>query len=283
MYAITGATGQLGRKAVTSLKGYAGAKDVVAIARDPGKAADLGVLARKADYRDPDSLKRAFAGITKVLLISSSSLDTRQQEHANVIAAAAQAGVKHIVYTSLLHADRWVPGFAADHLKTEEMLKASGLTFTILRNGWYWENHTVALVPSLQHGLLIGSAGDAKISWASRQNFADAAVAVLSGTGHADKTYELAGNRAHTLNEMAVEAQHQAGKPLQYRNIPEAEHADFFKSVGLPGAVAAMLAEIEARGTATGVLYEDNGLLSRLIGRPTQSLSEAVAEALGHA
>ncbi len=280
MFAITGATGQLGRKVVASLLRETPASDIVAVVRDTGKAANLGVDVRAADYREPQALQLAFAGIDRLLLISSSSFDTRQADHANVIAAAKAAGVRHVFYTSLLHADRWAPAFARDHVVTEAWLKDSGIDHTILRNGWYWENHTAALGGSLAQGMMVGGAGSAKISWASRQDFADAAVAVLTSGGHAGKTYELAGDTPYTMADLAAEAMRQSGKPLAYRNLTEQQHAAFYASIGLPPPVAAMLADVEARGVSTGVLHDDCGNLSRLTGRPTLSLEQAVADAL---
>ncbi|MGJ4928306.1 SDR family oxidoreductase [Bradyrhizobium sp. HKCCYLS2038] len=280
MYAVTGATGQLGRKVIAQLRERVPSSDIVAIVRNPGKAADLGVTSRAADYADPAALERALSGVHKLLLISSSSFATRQAEHGNVIVAAKQAGVRHIVYTSLLHAEQWTPGFARDHVETERLLGESGLGFTILRNGWYWENHTASLGLALGHGVLIGSAGDAPISWASRRDFADAAVAVLTGNDHAGRTYELAGDQPHTLAELAAEAADQSAEPVVYQNLSQAEHAAFYERAGLPPPVAAMIAEIEAQGVASGVLRDDGRTLSRLIGRPTQSLREAVTEAL---
>ncbi|WP_257168276.1 SDR family oxidoreductase [Bradyrhizobium sp. SRS-191] len=280
MYAVTGATGQLGRKVIARLRERLPSPEIVAIVRDPGKAADLGVASRAGDYADPAGLERALSGVSKLLLISSNAFGTRQAEHANVIAAAKRAGVGHIVYTSLLHAGQWTPGFARDHVETERAIRESGLAYTILRNGWYWENHTATLGLALGHGVLIGSAGEAPISWASRRDFADAAVAVLTGAGHDGQTYELAGDRAHTLAELAAEAADQSAEPVVYQNLTEAAHAAFYERAGLPPPIAAMLAEVEAQGVASGVLRDDSRTLSRLIGRPTQSLREAVTEAL---
>lgn len=181
---ITGATGQLGRKVVASLSRHRPAEEIVAIVRDPAKAADLGVAVRQADYGDLPGLEAAFSGLDTVLLISSSAMGTRQTEHDHVVRAAQRAGVRRIVYTSLLHAERWGIAFAEDHLATERWIRASGLDFTILRNGWYWENHTAGLPVALAHGGIVGSAGSARISWASRQDHADAAAAVLSQPGH---------------------------------------------------------------------------------------------------
>ncbi|MBU9610635.1 NAD(P)H-binding protein [Burkholderia multivorans] len=280
MYAITGATGHLGRKVIASLKGRIPASSVVAVARSAARATDLGVAVREADYADIAALEIAFAGIEKLLLISSSSLDARQAEHANVIAAAKKARVQHIVYTSLLHAQRWTVDFKDDHLQTEKWIVESGLNYTMLRNGWYWENNTMRLPAAVHFGSLIGSAGDARISWASRQDFADAAVAVLTGAGHDGKTYELAGDTAYTFEELAAEAERQSGRSVVYKKFPEADFAAALEKVGLPKPMALMVAEIEARGVSTGVLEDDSGVLSKLIGRPTTTIKQAVSEAL---
>lgn len=280
-YGITGATGQLGRKVIAKLTGKVAREQIVAIVRDLTKASDLGVPARKSDYADLSGLVQAFAGLDSLLLISSSSMGTRQAEHANVIEAAKRSGVRRIVYTSLLHADRWGIGFAEDHLATERWVKASGLDFTILRNGWYWENHTAGLQQSLDHGGFVGSSGDARISWASRQDYADAAVTVLTQEGHVGKTYELAGDTAYTLADLAAETARQTGRGFVYRNLPEAQHAAFLEGVGLPQPLATMLAEIDSRGVAKGVLAGEDHTLSTLTGQPTTTLQAAVATALG--
>ena len=280
MFAITGATGQLGRKVVASLLQHVDAAKIVAIARDPAKASNLGVGARAGDYRDKDSLTRAFEGVDKLLLISSSSLDARRLEHANVIEAARHARVKQVFYTSCLHAEAWGLPFAEDHLLTEQWLKDSGCVYTILRNGWYWENNTPRLPAAVQYGALIGSAGGAEVSWASRQDFADAAVAVMNGAGHEGKTYELAGDAAYTFRDLAAEASRQSGRQVSYTDLSEAEFAATLERVGLSRPLALMVAEIEACGVSKGVLKDKSRVLSRLIGRPTQTIADAVAEAL---
>lgn len=279
MYAVTGATGQLGRKVIASLKTRVPASQIVAIARSASNGANLGVNVREADYKDVAALKDAFAGVDKLLLISSSSLD-RQPEHANVLAAAKDVGVKHIFYTSCLHAESWGIPFTQDHLVTEQWIKASGAEYTILRNGWYWENNTTRLPAAVQYGSLVGSAGKAEISWASRQDFADAAVAVMTEAGHEGKTYELAGDRAYTLMDLAAEAARQSGKSVSYVNQSEVDFVTTLQQVGLPAPMALLVAEIEARGVSTGVLKDESRVLSTLIGRATASLHEAVAEAL---
>ena len=187
---------------------------------------------------------------------------------------------KHIFYTSLLHAEGWNIPFAQDHLVTEQWLKALGGDYTILRNGWYWENNTLRFPAAVQFGSLIGCAGDAEVSWASRQDLADAAVAVMTGAGHRGETYELAGDKAYTLTDLAREAERQIGKPVAYTNLSEADFSATLEKAGLPKPMALVVAETEARGVSTGVLKDGSGKLSRLIGLPTASIQKAVAEAL---
>ncbi len=165
---VTGATGQLGQKVIKSLIGKQPSSEIVAIVRNPDKAAHLGVQVRAADYGNPAALEQAFAGINKLLLISSNSFGERATHHSNVIDAAKKAGVAHIIYTGILHADALNVELASDHKLTEKKLVSSGLPFTVLRNGWYWENHTISIAPALTHGALVGSSGDGRISYASR-------------------------------------------------------------------------------------------------------------------
>ena len=277
--AITGATGQLGRLVVAKLKTKMAAANLVALARTPAKAADLGIAAREADYSNPGTLAGALKGIDTLLLISSSEIGQRAAQHRNVIDAAKQAGVKHIVYTSLLHADTSPLNLADEHVETERMLKASGLTYTILRNGWYTENYTGSVKAALAGGAFIGSAGDGRISSATRADYAEAATTVLTGTGHEGKTYELAGDEAYTLADLAAEISRQTGKQIPYKNLPEAEYAAALKGFGLPEGIAAASASWDT-GASTGALFDAGKQLSRLIGGPTTSLSVAVAEAL---
>ncbi|MDQ2103426.1 SDR family oxidoreductase [Azospirillum isscasi] len=277
--AVTGATGQLGRLVIARLKETVPASGLVALARSPAKAADLGVEVREADYGNPDALARALAGVDTLLLISSNEIGQRAAQHRNVIGAAKAAGVARIVYTSLLHADRSPLSLADEHRVTEEELKASGISFTILRNGWYTENHTGSVGAALAGGAFIGSAGDGRISSATRADYADAAVAVLTGTGHEGKTYELAGDTAVTLGDLAAEISRQSGKDIPYRNLPEADYAAILAGFGLPDAFAKGIASWDV-DASKGALFDDGRQLSTLIGRPTTPLSAAVAAAL---
>ncbi len=277
--AVTGATGQLGRIVIAKLKAKLPAAEIVALVRDPAKAADLGVSARAADYTKPDQLAAALKGVDKLLLISSSEIGQRAPQHANVIAAAKQAGVKLIAYTSILHADSSSLGLAAEHRATEAALKASGIAYAILRNGWYGENYTAAIAGAVPNGGIVGSAGEGKISAATREDYAEAAAAVLTGSGHENKIYELAGDDAFTMADLAAEVSKQTGKSIGYNNLPEAAYADILKSVGLPEAFAALLADSDT-GTSKGGLFDGSHTLSKLIGRPTTPIAKVVAAVL---
>ena len=277
--AITGATGQLGRLVVNQLKGKVPASNIVALVRTPDRASDLGVAAREADYSKPEILDKALSGVETLLLISSSEVGQRAVQHRNVIEAAKKAGVKRIVYTSLLHADTSPLSLAAEHQATEATLKASGILFTILRNGWYSENYTGSIPGALAGGALIGSAGEGKISSATRADYAEAAVAVLSAEGHEGKTYELAGDESYTLSDLAAEISRQADKAIPYKNLPEAEYATALTSFGLPEGLAQAIAGWDV-GASQGALFEDGRQLSALIARATTPLSVTVAEAL---
>lgn len=277
--AITGATGQLGRLVIGKLKEKAPAADVVALARSTAKAADLGVAARQADYAKQETLDAALKGVDTLLLISSSEIGQRTIQHRNVIKAAGRAGVKQIVYTSLLHADESPLNLAPEHVETEAALKASGIAYTILRNGWYTENYTGSVKGALGGGAFIGSAGDGRISSAARVDFAEAAATVLTGEGHVGKTYELAGDTAYTLSDLAAEISRQTGRAIPYKNLPENEYAAALAGFGLPEFFAKAIASWDT-GASQGALFDDGRQLSALIGRPTTLLAASVAEAI---
>lgn len=282
MIVITGATGQLGRLVIESLLKTVPASQIVAAVRSPEKAQDLaalGVLVRQADYNQPATLDAAFAGADKLLLISSSEVGQRAPQHRAVIEAAQRAGVKLVAYTSVLHADSSPLGLAGEHNQTEAMLRASGLPFVVLRNGWYTENYTASVPAALQYGAVMGSAKDGRIASAARADYAAAAVAVLTKDGQAGKVYELAGDTAYTLSELAAEIAKQSGKPVVYNDLPEAAYAAALVQVGLPEGFAALLADSDV-GASKGGLFDDGHQLSQLIGHPTTPLAEVVKAAL---
>jgi len=284
MYAITGASGQLGRLTIEKLLASVPPSQIVAAVRNPEAVKDLaarGVLVRHADYDQPDTLPSAFAGVTKLLLISSNLTTGRVSRHQAVIDAAKAAGISLIAYTSMLHADRPGAKLALEHRETELALDASGIPTTILRNGWYTENYLMALQPALAAGALYGAAGYGKISLAARADYAAAAAAALVAANPAP-IYELAGDTAWTLSDLAAEVARQAGKPLAYVNLPEEDYEKALVSAGLPSELADLLADADANA-GKGALFEDGGALSRLIGRPTTPVAETIGAALGRA
>lgn len=278
MIAVTGATGQLGALAVEELLKTVKASELVAIVRNPAKAdalAQKGVVVRQADYGDQAALTAALSGVEKLLLVSSSEVGQRAAQHRNVINAAKAAGVKFIAYTSLLHADKSPLGLHVEHVETEKMLADSGIPYALLRNGWYTENYLASAPAALAHGVFIGAAGDGKIASATRADYAAAAARVISTEGHAGKVYELAGDSAWTLSELAAELSKQSGKPVVYQNLSEADFAGALKGVGLPDVFANLLADSDI-GASKGGLFDDSHTLSKLIGRPTTPLAESV-------
>ncbi len=284
MIVVTGATGKLGRLAIEELLKRTPPGALAAVVRTPEKAADLaarGVQIRQGDYARPETLVSALAGAEQVLFISSNEVGKRTAQHAAVVEAARRAAPRLLAYTSLLHADTSRMGLAAEHKATEAALRASGLPFVFLRNGWYLENYTENLAPALQHGAILGSAGSGRIAAATRADYAAAAAAVITGAGHEGKTYELAGDVAFTMAELAAEVSRQAGKPVAYRDLPEAEYAAALVAAGLPEPVAGMFADSDV-GITRGELDDAGGDLRRLIGRPTTPLAAAIAAALGN-
>lgn len=277
--AVTGASGQLGRLIIEKLKHKAGTGQIVALARSVGKASGLGVEVREADYEKPETLDRALQGVETLMLVSSSEVGKRAIQHQNIIDAARKAGVKRIVYTSLLRADTSPLSLAPEHVETENALKQSGIVHTILRNGWYTENYTGSIPGAVEAGAFAGSAGEGRISSASRADLAEAAVTVLTGKDHDGKVYELAGDDAYTLADLAAEISRQTGKDIPYKNLPQDEYAAVLKSVGVPEGFAGALAAFDVEASK-GALFDDEGQLSVLIGRPTTPLSDAVAVAL---
>lgn len=278
MIAITGATGQLGQLVIAALLKSVPASQIVAVVRNPAKAdalAQQGIVVRQGDYGDEAALTRALDGVEKLLLISSSEVGQRAVQHRNVINAAKAAGVGFIAYTSVLHADTSPLGLAAEHIETENMLAASGIPYALLRNGWYSENYLASAPPAIELGVFLGAAGDGKIASATREDYAAAAAKVISEEGHAGKVYELAGDTAWTLSELAAELSKQSGKNVVYQNLSEADYASALRGVGLPDAFASLLADSDT-GASKGGLFDDSHTLSKLIGRPTTPLADSI-------
>jgi NAD(P)H dehydrogenase (quinone) len=279
---VTAASGQFGRLVVQSLLARGVPADqIVAGSRDPGRIADLaeaGVITRRIDYADAGSLTSGFAGADRVLLVSGTDFGRRVEQHTAAAQAAAAAGAS-VIYTSAPRADSTPMLLATEHRGTEEAIRAIGVPFTFLRNGWYFENYTPPLPQYLAGGVVLGTSGEGRISGASRADLADAAAVVLTGEGHDKAVYELAGDTSFTMAEFAAIIARLSGKPVEYRDVPEAEYAAALVAGGVPQPVAELLADT---GTVIrrGALEENGRELSRLIGRPTSTIEDAVAAAL---
>ncbi|MEV1178076.1 SDR family oxidoreductase [Nonomuraea sp. NPDC049784] len=273
MIVVTGASGHLGRLVIEELKKRVPAAQIVAAARTPEKAADLGVEVREADYDRPETIEAALRGATKVLLISGVE-PQRARQHAAVVDAAKQAGAA-LVYTSAPKADTTEAGLAADHRATEEYIKASGVTYTILRNNWYNEAYERSITTASQLGAVYGAAGDGRIASASRADYAAAATAVLTGEGHEGKVYELTGDTTWTLADLAAEISKVTGKEVAYRNLPKDEYAGVLAGAGLPAPFAELLADVDVN-ISRGWLADTPGTLRELTGRPTQPIGDYV-------
>ncbi len=280
--AVTGASGQLGRLVIEALATRLHAGAVVALVRDPSHLSAPfpdGVEVRQGDYERPDTLDMALKAVDRLLLISSNALGARIGQHRNVIAAARRARVRRLAYTSILRADTSSLGLAEEHRQTEALIRTSGLAYTLLRNGWYTENYAASIPAALAHGAFLGSAGEGRISSASRQDYAEAAARALIGDTGPQVVHELAGDASYTLAEFAAEISRQAGRPVAYAHLSQAEFRSALIGAGLPPPVAELLSNSDA-AAAKGALSDRSGQLSRLIGRPTTPFAVTIAATL---
>jgi NAD(P)H dehydrogenase (quinone) len=280
---VTGATGHLGRLVIDGLLA-AGvpAERIAAVVRDKEKAAGLaarGVELRIADYSAPETLTGTFAAGDRVLLISGSEVGQRVAQHRAVIDAAKDAGVALLAYTGVLGGPDADFELAAEHKVTEQAILDSGLPYTFLRNGWYHENYTERLAPVLEHGAVVASVGEGRIASASRADYAAAAVAVLTGEGHENKAYELSGDVAWSFAEYAAELSKQTGRTIAYNAVTPEQNREILLGAGLPAPFADILVGVDT-AIEQGLLAATGGDLSRLTGRPTTPLTDAIKAAL---
>ena len=281
---ITGATGKFGRLTIEALLDRGAQPDrLVATTRAAftAEAQDLrarGVEVREADFADPASLDAAFAGAESVLIVSTTDLGPRVENHRRALEAAGRAGVGKIVYTSMINADAAANVLARTHLQTEQDLRSSGLPFVILRNGWYLENFTEQIPTIAVHGALLGAGADGRVSAATRRDLAEAAAAVLTTDGALNTTYELAGE-AFTLTEFTRTVGDCLERPIAYRDLSHNDYTAALVAAGLPTDFAAVLADSDA-GLARGELFSDSTDLATLIGRRPTSKQEAVRTAV---
>ena len=282
-YAVTGATGHLGRLVVDSLlsRGVPGGQ-VVAIVRDAAKAkplADKGVEVRVADYDRPDTLDAALRGVERLLLVSGNAVGKRGTQHSNVIDAARTAGVGRIVYTSIAKADTNTMPLGDEHRATEEYLREAGIPAVILRNSWYVENYTDQVPQYLATGSVIGATGEARVAAAPRAVYAEAAAAALLDDDVDSGVYEL-GGPAVTMAELASVIGEVLDRELPYQDVSLEEYRSGLLEAGLDDGTADFVTALE-RGTARGELDVDVADLERLLGRPATDTRAAVKALVG--
>jgi len=279
---ITGATGHLGRLVVESLLARGTApSDIVATGRNVDALSDLaarGVAVAELDYSKPETVAAVVKPGDTLLLVSASEPGNRVGLHTSVIDAAKAAGVARIVYTSAPAATTSELVLAPDHKATEEALVASGVPFTVLRNGWYTENYVGEIEKGRETGAIVASVGDGRVASASRKDYADAAAVVLTTEGHEGAVYELSGDDAWTFDDLAAAIGEIVGREVVYNRLTPGEHAALLASFGLDEGTVGFVVALDGN-IRDGLLGVTTGDLSRLIGRPTTPLVEGLAAA----
>jgi NAD(P)H dehydrogenase (quinone) len=273
-FLVTGASGHLGALVLTYLNA-ANPGQIIAGSRDPSKLTLSPEIARRKVDFDDANLSEAFAGVDRLLIISTDALDKpgrRLEQHKAAIAAAQKAGVRHIVYTSMPNPE---PGsavlFAPDHYGTEEALKASGIDYTILRNAWYMENLFLSLPSALASGQWYSSAGEGRISYTAREDLARAAASALI-KAPLNVTLTLTGPESQTTAEVAAIASATLGKPISVVDLTDAQLEAGLIAAGVPAGFAPLLVSFDAN-TRQGGFDVVTGDIESLTGQKPQTLA----------
>ncbi len=276
--AVTAATGHLGELVIDELLERVPADQIVAVVRNPEKAqpiADKGVDVRVASYDDPAALRAALEGVDRVLLISGSEVGQRVSQHTNVVNAAKEAGVSFIGYTSAPKASDTDLILAPEHKATEEVIQASGIPYSIMRNNWYFENYGAVVEGARATGEIISGTDGGRIPAVPRSDLAAGHAVVLTSDGHENTVYEFAGDEAWTFDDFAATVSDVIGEPVTHRSVSPDEQVKVLVAAGLPEDTAGFLAALDAN-IAGGALEVPPGDLSRVLGRPTTTLREGV-------
>lgn len=276
---VTGATGKLGSKVVETLLKTVPASDLAVSVRNPEKAEGLrarGVDVRQGDFDRPETLDAAFAGVDRILIISADGdNETRIRQHTNAVEAAARANVSFIAYTSVVNASESKLVLAPPHQAAEKAILKTGIPYSILRNNWYLENEIASIQGVLAGAPWVTSAGSGKVGWALRQDYAEAAAAVLAGNGHENTIYELSG-KLLTQEEFASALGAVLGKEVPVQQVDDATYADVMKGAGVPDFLIPLLVEIQ-KGIREGGLEVESSDFEKLLGRPATPVDEALS------
>jgi NAD(P)H dehydrogenase (quinone) len=277
---VTGATGKLGSKIVDALLKTVPANQLAVSVRNPEKAEGIktrGVEVRQGDFDRPETLDTAFKGIDRLLIISADGdNETRIRQHTNAVAAAERAGVKFIVYTSIVNAQESKNMLAPTHKATEEAILKTGIPYSFLRNNWYLENESSSIQGVLAGAPWVTSAGTGKVGWALQQDYAEAAAAVLAGNGHENTIYELSG-KLLTQEEFASALGAVLGKEVSVQQVDDASYAEIMKGAGVPEFLIPFLVGIQ-KDIREGTLEIESSDFEKLLGRPATPLSEGLSQ-----
>jgi NAD(P)H dehydrogenase (quinone) len=280
---ITGASGDLGRRVTAELLRRVPAEEVVLVSRTPDsltEARAAGAEVRRGDFDDPAGLRSALLGGERMLLISSVVTGPRRvAQHQAAIDAARAAGVRHVVYTSLVGvADGNPAAVSADHLQTERALQASGLDVTILRHSWHADVVAGVLAPAAARtGRWTINTGDGRVAPIDKDDAAAAAAAVLATDGHAGKTYDLTGPKLLTIGELAAITSELTGRAVEFQDVDDDTMLGIFQAIGAdrPHDLVSF-----GRAIRDGWLAVCSDDVRHLTGRPARSMRELLEPSL---
>jgi NAD(P)H dehydrogenase (quinone) len=281
---VSGASGHLGR--LTAERLLAAGAEPILVTRTPEAVADLGAETRFGDYDEPDSLRSAYAGADCLLLISGSDLETRTEQHRAAIAAAAAAGVRHVVYTSGLNPEPPNPAvISPSHHATEQALAASGLAWTVLRDSLYSEYQVPEAAQAIAAGTLAHNRGDGQIAYVSREDCAAVAAVVLTGSGHEGRVYDVTGPELFTPRELATLYAELGGREVREDGLDDEAFTEMLASALGAGddehaRYGAELVASFGRSIREGYMASRSNVIERLTGRPPRTLRSVLEGAL---
>lgn len=277
---VTGVTGKLGSIVIETLLETVPANNLAVSVRNPEKAESLrarGVDVRHGDFDQPETLDKAFAGIDRLLIVSTDGdNETRIRQHTAAVKAAQRANVGFIAYTSLGNASENPIFLAPVHRATEEAIKNTGIAYSFLRNNWYLENEISSIQAVLGGAPWLTSAGSGKVGWATRRDYAQAAASVLAGEGHENSVYELSGKLA-TQEELASILAGVLGREVPVQQVDDETYASIMISAGVPEPVVPILVGIQS-AIREGALEVESNDFQKLLGRPSTPIEEGLRQ-----